>query len=57
MNGILKTKITDVPAEHKKDHEGYEFYKRTLVPHGLAKQCKISVYEIPPGKSGWGANI
>jgi uncharacterized cupin superfamily protein len=38
---------------HKDEHEGYEFYRRELVPQGYARQCMVSLYEIPPGKSSY----
>jgi len=53
MKGIIHTKITDIPTEHKNLHEGYEYYCRPLVPNGTAEQCKVSLYEIPPGKSAY----
>ena len=39
--------------KHKSQHEGYEYYKRQLIPLGYAEQCQISLYEIPPGKAGY----
>ncbi len=53
MNDIIKTKIQEIPTKHKNEHDGYEFYKRELVPKGNAQHCAISVYEIPPGKSAY----
>ncbi len=50
---ILKIKMEDVPAKHKNEHEGYEYYKRELVPRGHAQQCVAALYEIPPGKSAY----
>ena len=52
MDKILQVKIQDVPSNHNKNqHDGYEYYRRDLVPMGSAKQCAISVYEVPPEKS------
>ncbi len=53
MDEILKVKLHDVPLKHKKEHSEYEYYKRELVPKKNARQCSISVYEIPPGKSAY----
>ncbi|MCL2010753.1 MAG: cupin domain-containing protein [Synergistaceae bacterium] len=53
MQEIIHTNIKDVPAEHKSPHEGYEYSFRPLVPYGLAEQCKVYLYEIPPGKSAY----
>lgn len=52
MDELLKVRLEDVPQKHKNEYEGYEYYKRDLVPKG-AHQCAISVYEIPPGKSAY----
>jgi len=51
MKEIIHTRIDEIPRQHDKQHEAYEHYKRSLVPFGMAKQCAVSVYEVPPGKS------
>lgn len=51
MSEIFHAKAADVPCEHKNDYDGYEFFRRTLIPKGLAKGCNVALYEIPPGKS------
>lgn len=51
MSEIFHAKATDVQREHKNDHEGYEFFRRSLIPKGFAKDCTVALYEIPPGKS------
>jgi uncharacterized cupin superfamily protein len=53
MDKILHVKINDVPSKHKNESEGYEYFKRVLVPLGCANQCAIAAYEIPPGKSAY----
>lgn len=53
MDEILRVKLQDIPSKHKSEHQGYEYYKRELVPKENAQQCSISVYEIPPGKSAY----
>ena len=51
MNDIIHARFDDLPRKHNNKQKDYEHYKRDLVPMGMAKQCAISVYEIPPGKS------
>jgi uncharacterized cupin superfamily protein len=53
MDEIRKVKFQEIPQKHKSEHPGYEYYKRELVPKGDARQCAVSVYEIPPGKSAY----
>ena len=53
MSAIQKVRYTEVTAEHKNEHEGFEYFKHPLVPKGAAKQCAVSVYEIPPGKTAY----
>lgn len=40
-------------ARHKVDSDKYEYYRRDFVKRGQARQCVVSVYEIPPGKSAY----
>ncbi len=51
MSKILHTKAVEVAYKHKDEHEGYGYYRHELVPRGFARQCTVSLYEIPPGKS------
>jgi len=53
MSETIHKKITDIPSKHENKHERYEYYRKSLIPHGVAEQCKASVYEIPPGKSAY----
>ena len=53
MNGIRHMHIHDVPGKHSAEHEGYEMVRRQFVPKGEAKNTQVSIYEIPPGKSGY----
>lgn len=53
MDHIIKVSIQDIPFKHKNEHDGYEYFKRELVPKGNARQCAISVYQLPPGKSAY----
>ncbi len=53
MSDILHTRINDMTGESKKVHEKYEYNKKEFVPRGVANQCVVSVYEIPPQKSAY----
>ena len=53
MSQIKHSKIEDIPASHKCEHEGYEYYRRKFIPFGGAKNSLVSVYEIPPHKSAY----
>lgn len=53
MSNIKHSKIEDISARHKCEHEGYEYFRRRFVPFGEAKNALVSVYEIPPGKSAY----
>lgn len=50
MSQIKHCKIEDIPAGHKCEHEGYEYFRRKFVPFGAAKNTHVCVYEIPPRK-------
>ena len=53
MSQIKHSKIADIPASHKCEHEGYEYFRRKFVPFGEASQTHVCVYEIPPGKAAY----
>ena len=53
MSEIKHSKIEDISVSHKGQHPGYEYFRRKFIPFGAAKNTLISVYEIPPGKSGY----
>ena len=53
MSQIKHCKIEDIPAGHKSEHEGYEYFRRKFVPFGAAKNTHVCVYEIPPRKSAY----
>ena len=53
MSQIKHCKIEEIPAGHKCEHEGYEYFRRKFVPFGEAKQTHVCVYEIPPQKSAY----
>ena len=53
MSEIKHSKIEDIPASHKCEREGYEYYRRKFIPFSDAKNSLVSVYEIPPHKSAY----
>lgn len=53
MSKIRHCKIDQIPAGHKCEHEGYEYFRRKFVPFGAAKNTHVCVYEIPPGKAAY----
>ena len=53
MDHIKHSKIEEIPASHKCEHEAYEYIRRRFVPFGQAKNTLVSIYEIPPGKSAY----
>ena len=53
MSQIKHSKIEDIPASHKCEHEGYEYFRRKFVPMGGANNALVSIYEIPPGKAAY----
>lgn len=53
MSEIRHSKIEDIAAGHKREHEGYEYYRRKFIPFGGAKNTLVSVYEIPPQKAAY----
>ena len=53
MSEIKHAKIENIPASHRCEHEGYEYFRRKFLPFGEAKNALVSVYEIPPGKSAY----
>lgn len=53
MSEIKHSRIEEIPASHKCEHDNYEYYRRKFVPFGAAKNTLVSVYEIPPLKSAY----
>ncbi len=53
MGEIRHSKVEDIAANHKCEHEKYEYYRRKFIPFGAAKNTVVSVYEIPPRKSAY----
>ena len=53
MSQIKHSRIEDIPASHKCEHEGYEYFRRKFIPFGTANHTHVCVYEIPPMKSAY----
>lgn len=53
MADIKHMALKDTPVNHRQEHEGYEYYRRKIVPYGSAKNTQVCVYEIPPGKAAY----
>ncbi len=53
MSNIKQSKIEDIPASHKQEHECYEYFRRKFIPFRGAENTLVSVYEIPPGKAAY----
>ncbi len=53
MNKIKHSKIEELEASHKCEHEGYEYIRRKFVRFSEANNALVSIYEIPPRKSAY----
>jgi len=53
MDKIRHSRIENIPAVHRCEHDGYEYLRRKFVPFGAAGSTVVSVYEIPPLKSAY----
>lgn len=53
MNGIRHERIEQIPPSHKQGGSGYEYERRKFIPFGAAKQCIVSIYEVPPKKAAY----
>ena len=53
MSGVRHEKIDQIPAQHKQGGSEYEYKRRKFIPLGDAKQCVVSIYEIPPKKAAY----
>ena len=53
MSQIRYARIEDIPAGHKCEHDGYEYFRRKFVPYGTANNTHVCVYEVPPGKAAY----
>ena len=57
MHEIKVTNQLDLPAKHKRDHDGYEYRRRDFLrsfdTRGEGGKAVVSIYEIPPGKSAY----
>ena len=53
MSGIRHERMETLPVRHKTGGNGYEYERRDFVPRGAARECMVSIYEIPPLKSAY----
>lgn len=53
MSGIKHASAQELEAQHKNEHEGYEYFRKKFVRFGEANDTLVSVYEIPPQKSAF----
>ena len=53
MSPIKHSRIVDLPARTKAEHEGYAYTRRNFVSRGQAGSTLVSIYELPPGKSAY----
>lgn len=53
MTKVKVVNINEIGAKHKNEVTNYEYYKKNVVKKDEANQCVVSVYEIPPLKSGY----
>ena len=52
MNKIIHTQVDGKELEHHNNGD-YEYYQKKIVSGDEAKQCIVSVYELPPKKSSY----
>ena len=53
MSGIQCSKIEEIPASHRAEHPGYEYFRRKFVHFGETDHTQVGVYEVPPGKAAY----
>lgn len=53
MSGIRHERMETLPSRHKAGGSSYEYERRDFVPRGEARECMVSIYEIPPLKSAY----
>lgn len=50
---VLITKAKKLESQHQNEHEGYEYFKKTVMSGAKGDKCNVSIYEIPPGKAAY----
>lgn len=53
MDAVVYTNKDALTPIHQNEHARYEYFKYEAVPAAYENQCKVSFYEIPPGKSNY----
>ena len=53
MDEIKHMKTNEIPGEFTDNQNDYVYVRRKFVPQDGAKQCVVSVYEIPPHKAAY----
>ncbi len=53
LDRVLVTSAEDMTAKHQNTHEGYEYFKKTVLSAEGGGGCQINIYEIPPGKAAY----
>ncbi len=50
---IVVTNVSGLTGKYQNVHEGYEYIKKTVLSGENGNQCKVSIYEVPPGKAAY----
>jgi uncharacterized cupin superfamily protein len=53
IDKVLVTKTEEIEAKHQNEHDGYEYYKKTIMSGDSGNKCNVSIYEVPPGKAAY----
>lgn len=53
MSEIKHQNTGDIPASHKCEHEGYEYYRKKFLTFGESSHTTVSIYEVPPMKAAY----
>ena len=53
MSKVVIKRAEDMRGKHEAEHPGYEYTKKKIVGRQDARQCVVSVFEVPPGKSAY----
>ena len=53
LKSSLSANWSQLEAHHKTGPGSCEYFRRKFIQIGQARQCVVSVYEIPPGKAAY----